>query len=144
MENAARPQAEVSQGKSYRQSASCFQYLWEPVSIVGKRRLPGRDRGRETGWYSQRIRCLENKIIPMFEMKIVKNERDYRQALGAIEMLMANDPDSESAEGEQLELLSTLVADFESKFFPSTLPDPIEAIKFRMEQADLKPTDLVP
>src|SRR5229473_5500946 len=80
----------------------------------------------------------------MIEVKVIKNEKDYREALNAIEMLVANDPDPESAEGEQLELLSTLVADYESKFFPSTLPDPVEAIKFRMEQVDLKPADLVP
>lgn len=80
----------------------------------------------------------------MIEVKVIKNEKDYREALNAIEMLMANDPYPESAEGEQLELLSTLVADYESKAFPSTLPDPVEAIRFRMEQADLKPADLVP
>jgi HTH-type transcriptional regulator/antitoxin HigA len=80
----------------------------------------------------------------MIEVKVIKNEKDYREALNAIETLMANDPDPESAEGEQLELLSTLVADYESKTFPATLPDPVEAIKFRMEQADLKPADLVP
>jgi HTH-type transcriptional regulator / antitoxin HigA len=80
----------------------------------------------------------------MIEVKVIKNEKDYREALNAIGMLMANDPDPDSAEGEKLELLSTLVADYESKSFPSTLPDPIEAIKFRMEQTDLKPTDLVP
>src|SRR5260370_41014609 len=80
----------------------------------------------------------------MIEIKVIKTEKDYREALNAIETLMANDPDPESAEGEQLELLSTLVADYESKFFPSTLPDPVEAIRFRMEQAGLKPADLVP
>lgn len=80
----------------------------------------------------------------MVEIKVIKNEKDYREALDAIELLMANDPDPESTEGEQLELLSTLVADYESKSFPSTLPDPVEAIKFRMEQVDLKPADLVP
>jgi HTH-type transcriptional regulator / antitoxin HigA len=85
-----------------------------------------------------------NKINSMIEVKVIKNEKDYREALNAIETLMANDPDPESAEGEQLELLSTLVADYESKAFPSTLPDPVEAIRFRMEQADLKPADLVP
>jgi HTH-type transcriptional regulator/antitoxin HigA len=80
----------------------------------------------------------------MIEIKVIKTENDYREALKSIEMLMANDPDPESTEGEQLELLSTLVADYESKAFPATLPDPVEAIKFRMEQADLKPADLVP
>lgn len=80
----------------------------------------------------------------MIEVKVIKNEKDYREALNAIEALVANDPAPESVEGEQLELISTLVADYESKAFPSTLPDPVEAIKFRMEQADLNPTDLVP
>jgi HTH-type transcriptional regulator/antitoxin HigA len=80
----------------------------------------------------------------MVEIKVIKTENDYREALNSIEALMARDPDPESTEGEQLELLSTLVADYESRAFPATLPDPIEAIKFRMEQADLKPADLVP
>lgn len=80
----------------------------------------------------------------MVEIKVIKTEHDYREALKGIEALMAKDPDPESAEGDQLELLSTLVADYESKFFPATLPDPVEAIKFRMEQAGLKPADLVP
>jgi HTH-type transcriptional regulator/antitoxin HigA len=80
----------------------------------------------------------------MIEIKVIKTETDYREALKSIEALMAKDPDPESAEGEQLELLSTLVSDYESKAFPATLPDPIEAIKFRMEQADLKPADLIP
>ncbi len=78
----------------------------------------------------------------MIEIKVIKTEKDHKDALNAIEMLMANDPDPESKEGEQLLLLTTLVADYESRVFPSTLPDPIEAIKFRMEQADLKPADL--
>lgn len=78
----------------------------------------------------------------MIDIKVIKTEKDYRDALNAIEELMINDPDPESKEGEQLLLLTTLVADYESKAFPSTLPDPIEAIKFRMEQADLKPADL--
>jgi HTH-type transcriptional regulator/antitoxin HigA len=87
---------------------------------------------------------LENSLIAMVEIKVIKTENDYREALKSIETLMAQDPDPESTEGEQLELLSTLVADYESKAFPATLPDPVEAIKFRMEQADLKPADLVP
>jgi HTH-type transcriptional regulator/antitoxin HigA len=80
----------------------------------------------------------------MVEIKVIKTENDYRAALKSIEALVAKDPDPESTEGEQLELLSTLVADYESRYFPPTLPDPVEAIKFRMEQANLKPADLVP
>ena len=70
----------------------------------------------------------------MVDIKVIKTEDDYREALRSIEALMARDPDPESAEGEQLELLSTLVADDQLKTFPATLPDPVEAIRFRMEQ----------
>jgi len=80
----------------------------------------------------------------MDEIKVIKTEKDHDNALNAIEVLMANDPDSESREGEQLLLLTALVADYESRRFPSTLPDPIDAIKFRMGQANLKPADLIP
>ncbi len=77
-------------------------------------------------------------------IKIIKTEHDYQEALKMIEKLIARDPDPDSAEGEQLSLLTTLVEDYESRAFPKTLPDPIEAIRFRMEQAGLKPADLIP
>src|ERR1700688_3776610 len=144
MEDATRPQTALSQGKSSRKPAGCVRDLWEPVSIVGERRLSDCGCRGEKDRYPQRIRQMANSVTPMIEIKVIKNENDYREALKAIEALMVNDPDPESAEGEQLDLLSTLVADYESKLFPSTLPDPVEAIKFRMEQADLKPADLVP
>ncbi len=79
----------------------------------------------------------------MKEIKLIKTEEDYRNALNAIEKLMAGDPRPESREGEQLLLLSALIKDYESNVFPATLPDPIDAIKFKMEQADLGPADLV-
>lgn len=78
----------------------------------------------------------------MNDIKVIKTEQDYQEALKYIEVLMATDPDPESAEGEKLAILSTLVADYESREFPTIFPSPVEAIKFRMEQADLKPTDL--
>jgi len=77
-------------------------------------------------------------------IKIIKTKHDYQKALKIIEKLIARDPDPDSVEGEQLNLLTTLVEDYESRTFPKTLPDPIEAIKFRMEQAELKPADLIP
>ncbi len=80
----------------------------------------------------------------MPDIKVIRTERDYQEALEFIEALMAGDPDPESQEGEQLSILSTLVADYEAKAFSATLPDPVEAIKFRMEQADLTPADLIP
>lgn len=80
----------------------------------------------------------------MIEIKVIKTEEDYREALKLVEELMARDPEPESEEGEKLALLATLVGDYESKNFPSNLPNPVEAIKFRMEQAGLKSADLIP
>ncbi len=80
----------------------------------------------------------------MNEIKIIRTKEDYDAALKLIESLVDIDPMPESEEGERLALLTTLVKDYESRVFPESLPDPIEAIKFRMEQAGLKPADLVP
>jgi len=80
----------------------------------------------------------------MDNIKVIKTKEDYEAALKMIEALMANDPDSESEAGEKLSILTTLVEDYESKLFPESFPSPVEAIKFRMEQANLKPTDLIP
>ncbi len=80
----------------------------------------------------------------MSKIKVVKTEKDYEEALKLVEKLMNRDPDPDSEEGEQLNLLSTLIQDYEARVFPETLPDPVDAIKFRMEQAGLKPADLIP
>jgi len=80
----------------------------------------------------------------MNRIKTIKTEKDYKEALALVETLIGHAPDAESDEGEQLNLLSTLIEDYESKVFPKTLPNPIAAIKFRMEQSDLKPADLIP
>jgi len=80
----------------------------------------------------------------MIQIKVIKTGKDYQEALKFVELLMAKDPDPESEKGEQLSILSTLITDYESRMFPSTLPDPVEAIKFRMEQSGLKPADLIP
>ena len=76
------------------------------------------------------------------EIKPIKTKADYRAALKKIETLMtsrANTPD-----GDRLDLLVTLVEAYEKKHYPLDLPDPVEAIKFRMEQMTLAPKDLVP
>jgi HTH-type transcriptional regulator / antitoxin HigA len=88
---------------------------------------------------------MENNLIKtMIKIKVIKTEKDYQEALKSVEKLMSLDPIPDSAEGEQLNLLSTLIEDYEERIFPKILPDSIEAIKFRMEQANLKPADLVP
>lgn len=78
------------------------------------------------------------------KIKVIKTEEDYKEALEAIRLLMLMNPESTSDESEQIGVLATLIEDFETKNFPSSLPDPVDAILFRMEQRDLKPIDLVP
>lgn len=78
------------------------------------------------------------------EIKVIKTQKEYLEALDDIKNLMSKNPDPNSSDGEKLELLVTLVEDYEAKMFPSNLPDPIDAILFRMEQQNLKPIDLVP
>jgi len=80
----------------------------------------------------------------MDKIKVIKTEQDYQEALKLAEELIARDPSPDSAEGEQLSLLSTLIQDYEARAFPEALPNPIEAIKFRMDQAGLIPSDLIP
>lgn len=80
----------------------------------------------------------------MNKIKVIKTEQDYKEAIKLVANLITRDPEPDSVEGEQLGLLSALIQDYEARVFPEILPDPIEAIKFRMEQADLKPADLVP
>lgn len=76
------------------------------------------------------------------EIKPIKSAKDYRAALKEIESLMAaklNTP-----EGDRLDVLTTLVEAWERSHFPMELPDAVEAIKFRMEQAGLTIEDLEP
>ena len=72
--------------------------------------------------------------------KVIKTEREYQAALAHVEALM-DKPASDEAE---LELWSLLVEKYEEEHFPIAAPDPIEAIRFRMEQAGLAPADLQP
>src|SRR3989338_6966235 len=77
-------------------------------------------------------------------LKVIKTEAEYRDALGALQELLSLDPDPGTEEAERLELLSLLVRDYESRQFSFPPPDPVEAIKFRMEQQRLTQRDLVP
>lgn len=76
------------------------------------------------------------------EIKPIRTKADYRAALKAIEMLMS--ARAGTPEGERLEILVTLVEAYEKKHYRFDLPDPVDAIKFRMEQMALGPKDLVP
>jgi HTH-type transcriptional regulator/antitoxin HigA len=73
--------------------------------------------------------------------RLIKNEEDYGMALSRIELLMNAKPDT--AEMDELELLTVLVEMYEERHFPIGPPDPIDAIKFRMEQLGLGQKDMV-
>ena len=76
------------------------------------------------------------------DIKPIKTDADYRAALKEIETLMMAEPDT--PEGEKLDVLVTLVEAYEQKHYPLDLPDPVEAIKFEMEQKGLTVKDLEP
>ncbi len=72
----------------------------------------------------------------------IRTKRDYRRTLKEIEGLMA--AKRGTPEGDRLDILVTLVEAWEAKHYPLDLPDPVEAIKYHMEQQGLEPKDLVP
>ncbi|BAM06995.1 helix-turn-helix domain-containing protein [Leptospirillum ferrooxidans] len=76
------------------------------------------------------------------DIKPIKTDQDYRGALAEVESLMTADADT--AEGERLDILTTLIESYEQKHLPLDMPDPVEAIKFSMDQKGLTPKDLEP
>jgi len=77
-------------------------------------------------------------------ISVIKNEAQYKTAMQALESLMDRDPQPGSDDADRLELLGLLLEVYENKHVDIGLPDPVEAIRFRMEQQELKQRDLVP
>ena len=77
----------------------------------------------------------------MMNIRPIKTEEDYTAALDRIEELWGAKKDT--SEGDELDLLVTLVESYEIKHFPISPPDPIDAIKFRMEQMGMTNSDMV-
>ncbi len=78
------------------------------------------------------------------EPRVIKTEQEHEAALREIEALAALDPKPGTHDGDRLELLATLVEKYEKEHFPVERPDPVSAIRFRMEQQGLSQADLVP
>jgi HTH-type transcriptional regulator/antitoxin HigA len=74
--------------------------------------------------------------------KVIKTEAEYQATLARIEAIFDAKPGT--AKGDELELLLLLVSTYEDRTYPIDLPDPIEALRFRMDQEGLKPKDLIP
>ncbi len=75
------------------------------------------------------------------EIKPIKTEKDYEKALERLELIFDATPNSK--DGDEAEILSLLIENFENKHYPIDSPDPIEAIKIRMEEMNLKQKDLI-
>ena len=80
----------------------------------------------------------------MMEIRPIRNDADLMAALAEVDQLIEGDPELGTPAGDKLDVLATLIETYESKNYPVDKPDPIEAIKFRMEQGGLGVTDLVP
>jgi len=76
------------------------------------------------------------------DIRPIRTENDHLTALIEIESLM--EAEAGTPEGDRLDVLVTLVEAWERKHFPMDLPDPVEAIRFRMDQLGLTPRDLEP
>lgn len=74
----------------------------------------------------------------------IHTKTDHKATLKEISALMENDPESGTPDGDRLDILVTLVQAYEAKHTPISAPDPVEAIKFRMEQSGLSVKDLEP
>ena len=77
---------------------------------------------------------------PFRTMKIIKSEKEYRQALQRLEEIF--DAKKNTSLGDELELLSLLIEQYEKEKYLIAFPDPIEAIQFRMDQMGYKQKDL--
>lgn len=78
------------------------------------------------------------------DIRPIRTKADYKAALREVSAYFDNEPEPRTPEGDRFEVLLTLVAAYEAQHFPVELPDPVDAIKFRMDQAGLTPKDLVP
>ncbi len=74
------------------------------------------------------------------EIKVIKTEEDYNKALKRLEVVF--DAPIDSPQGDEAELLTILIENYEEEHYPIEAPDPVEAIRFRMEQMNMNKKDL--
>lgn len=78
------------------------------------------------------------------DIRPIHTEADYKATLREVSAYFDNEPEPGTPDGDRFEVLLTLVDAYEAKHYPIDLPDPVEAIRFRMEQSGLTAKDLVP
>lgn len=123
------------------------QYCGKQVSTCRLDQLRLQSRIHPLYWHPHAVRedCCANHLTAgglTMDIKPIKTDADYREAIKEVESLMMAGPDT--PEGEKLDIMVTLIEAYEAKHFPMDLPDPVEAIKFEMERRDLTVKDLEP
>ncbi|KAA5838640.1 helix-turn-helix domain-containing protein [Pseudomonas chlororaphis] len=78
------------------------------------------------------------------QIRPIHTDQDYRAALKQVSVLFDNEPEPGTEQGDYFDVMITLIEAYEAKHFPVDLPNPIDAIKFRMEQSGLSAADLAP
>jgi HTH-type transcriptional regulator / antitoxin HigA len=78
------------------------------------------------------------------DIQPIRSDADHRRALRELSAFFDNEPEPGTPDGDRFDVLLTLVEAYETRHFPVGLPDPIDAIRFRMEQAGLTAKDLEP
>ncbi len=76
------------------------------------------------------------------DIRLIKNEHDYQNALSRLDRIF--DAPTGSAESDEADVLALLIDDYENQHYPIEAPDPVEAIKIRMEEMQLKQKDIAP
>lgn len=79
-----------------------------------------------------------------YQIRAIRTEADHQAALQQVASYFDVEPEIDSEAGAHFEAMITLIEAYEAKHYPIAPPDPIEAVKFRMEQQGLKPKDLQP
>jgi HTH-type transcriptional regulator/antitoxin HigA len=82
------------------------------------------------------------KMTAKTTIRPLRNEADYRAALAAIEIYFDNEPTPGTAAADRFDLLALVIEDYESKRWPIEPPDPVDAIRYRMETGDFSQADL--
>jgi len=78
----------------------------------------------------------------MMNIQLIKTEQDYKNALVRLDQIF--DAPKGSKESDEADVLALLIDDYENQYYPIEAPDPIEAIKIRMEEMQLKQVDIAP
>ena len=88
---------------------------------------------------------INNELIGVtMDIQPIRTKTDYKNTLKEVSKLVELDPPLGSNDGDRLDILVTMVQAYEARHFSLDIPDPVDAIKFRMEQQGLKPKDLEP